>query len=76
MSRFIKRKLDDDNIYVACQLIFNQYGKYCCETPEELAQLVSDEFDANVESNEVIKYFELPTIEHLDNQLIYNNIFQ
>lgn len=74
MSKFTK-KLDSYNIQVGVELVFGIYGKYFCSTAEQLAELVSEEFDANVTADEVERFFELPSSEEEDVRIIYNNIY-
>lgn len=70
------KKLTEDELLMASQLMKAHYGKYYCKSSEELSSLISNEFDCNCLPEEVEKYVDYMTNEEEDAVLIYKNIFE
>jgi len=68
------KKLSDYELKVAVGLLEGCYGRYFCQTPEELSELVSNEFDCTCSPGDVERYVNVLTTEEEDSIIIYKNI--
>lgn len=70
------KKLTQDELEMAVQVLYAHYGKYFVENAEDLAKTVSEEFDCNCTEQEVYKYVNVRIVEEEDRYLLMRNIFE
>jgi hypothetical protein len=68
------KKLTESELEMAVQLVYSIYKKSDCKTENDLADLVSNEFDCNCSPEEVKHLLREVSIEEENMELIYNNI--
>lgn len=68
------KKLTKDELKMAVDILKSHYGKYFCETAEQLAIEVSHNFDCDCKEQDVYSFIETRPIEEEEISLLYNNI--